>query len=903
MELEVTLQSLGEGLARICAECWDVERINGDLNAARLLCGKLEREKVEAHHGFMQELTMLRHRIFAFERRGMVDVTCTDEDLIFYEPLLALDHEHKELVKEIIMYKVRQELARNAGGSDDTAKLMERLRSQEGEIKDLKEKLADAMYELEHMRKELDSEKKPRDKPPPRERPPPAEVPKAAPLGEPQPQTCQRCEARDRADAQAAAAAAAALAAQAAGDDAAAAAAAASAAAAAAAADALARAEAEGRRKALEAVEKYKKGQVLKAKLANAKADRAPTESLQKQIAELGCDNGIFFTTLGIVTDPLPNTPAPKAEPTPKKVEKAAAEEPPKPPPAPKATSTPHLGRPRRPRGELPPNDALGDMEKLLKEITNHMTRVREADGTMDMADVEDVEDIVAVLMGRLLDFRKFTSKALSNERLIDALKEEIADLKKKLAQAEVAIQELQQKLEDMKQQLQDAGLGDLADKIFEATGLAGVLKGKAKGLRVFDRLYVDAMERAKGGINGPSPELLRIIEANKDDPELVESLTSIHVHRLRWQQQAASAHGRSSLPGDISEHLASMKEVERPEPKTRWRSLVNTITDARREELASKEFPLPAFYDGTSSRPVTSPHGQGNRFRSVVMQAREQLLCIAPGVNITTFGHVGSEEEPEPHHHLATPAISPKHTTFTPRRQSVTLLHPEVSLSQVHTPAEQVQAAASPQGTLLPHSSPAPRPGTSAGHGVPEGRPMSPIAPDPKPVLVSREGTVSEKVELGSNAGRVKLGTVLFGAFPTDSSGWSTELPMRAVPVLANNIKMAPSLSFRPSTSAGAIHNELPRLQHKGQGLLQHGLIVAPTFSAKTASSLQHPGSNAQRPKGGGKASARALDMSASAPALIGLGADLPSLEKSRRGEVLVPGTASGRRPLRIGF
>eukprot|EP00747_Dinoflagellata_sp_TGD_P039130 gnl/TRDRNA2_/TRDRNA2_140078_c2_seq1.p1 gnl/TRDRNA2_/TRDRNA2_140078_c2~~gnl/TRDRNA2_/TRDRNA2_140078_c2_seq1.p1 ORF type:complete len:897 (+),score=188.80 gnl/TRDRNA2_/TRDRNA2_140078_c2_seq1:385-2691(+) len=59
----------------------------------------------------------------------------------------------------------------------------------------------------------------------------------------------------------------------------------------------------------------------------------------------------------------------------------------------------------------------------------------------------------------------------------------------------EIAMEEMQDKIEDMKQELVDAGFGNLAERIWEKTGL-DKFERKKGAVSVFDRLYKDAVKR-----------------------------------------------------------------------------------------------------------------------------------------------------------------------------------------------------------------------------------------------------------------------------------------------------------------------------------------------------------------------------------------------------------------------
>merc|ERR1719183_2069894 len=67
----------------------------------------------------------------------------------------------------------------------------------------------------------------------------------------------------------------------------------------------------------------------------------------------------------------------------------------------------------------------------------------------------------------------------------------------------EIAINELREKMKALGEQLRSAGMGHIADRMFDSSGLAEILSNKP--LSVFDRLYNDALKRTRrtGGVKG----------------------------------------------------------------------------------------------------------------------------------------------------------------------------------------------------------------------------------------------------------------------------------------------------------------------------------------------------------------------------------------------------------------
>merc|ERR1712048_1012152 len=114
---------MGE-VVRMCLEDWELEQSIIKLNTARTTVARLDKEKRDAHSAYMTELQSLRDRMMKLERKTPIEFVIPVGDLVFYDPTSDLETELQKLVKEIVEYKVRQEL--------------------EDQVKDLEEQLKEA---------------------------------------------------------------------------------------------------------------------------------------------------------------------------------------------------------------------------------------------------------------------------------------------------------------------------------------------------------------------------------------------------------------------------------------------------------------------------------------------------------------------------------------------------------------------------------------------------------------------------------------------------------------------------------------------------------------------------------------------------------------------------------------
>merc|ERR1712048_1513105 len=139
---------MGE-VVRMCLEDWELEQSIIKLNTARTTVARLDKEKRDAHSAHMTELQSLRDRMMKLERKTPIEFVIPAGDLIFYDPTSYLEPDIQAHVKEIVEYKVRQELSNVDGLTDDTPALKERIKELEAQVKELEERLKETTEELE----------------------------------------------------------------------------------------------------------------------------------------------------------------------------------------------------------------------------------------------------------------------------------------------------------------------------------------------------------------------------------------------------------------------------------------------------------------------------------------------------------------------------------------------------------------------------------------------------------------------------------------------------------------------------------------------------------------------------------------------------------------------------------
>jgi hypothetical protein len=152
-DAEKLLSNWSHTLVEFCVEDWDLQKNIVKMEVAAQHIEKINTERIEAHRAYMQELQSLRDRLVKLERGTPIEFVIPAGDVTFYEPTKALDEELKTLVKEIVEYLVRKELAANKGMMDKTEELMGTIKEKDDEIEELQTRLSELQAELDGERR------------------------------------------------------------------------------------------------------------------------------------------------------------------------------------------------------------------------------------------------------------------------------------------------------------------------------------------------------------------------------------------------------------------------------------------------------------------------------------------------------------------------------------------------------------------------------------------------------------------------------------------------------------------------------------------------------------------------------------------------------------------------------
>jgi len=155
--VEKVITNWSTSCVQICMDDWECEHSLHKLQQSRKLVEKLDWEKADAHRCYMQELSSLRERIARLEKKTPIDWSLDIGDLIFYEPTRYLTDELREMVRDIVTYKVKSELL-SVGGSSG-AQLQDKseakdykqecmARAREKEVKEMKKRIAELEAQL-----------------------------------------------------------------------------------------------------------------------------------------------------------------------------------------------------------------------------------------------------------------------------------------------------------------------------------------------------------------------------------------------------------------------------------------------------------------------------------------------------------------------------------------------------------------------------------------------------------------------------------------------------------------------------------------------------------------------------------------------------------------------------------
>eukprot|EP00929_Paragymnodinium_shiwhaense_P009983 TRINITY_DN11444_c0_g1_i1.p1 TRINITY_DN11444_c0_g1~~TRINITY_DN11444_c0_g1_i1.p1 ORF type:complete len:1310 (-),score=407.96 TRINITY_DN11444_c0_g1_i1:474-4403(-) len=609
-EQMVTLWS--RELIRICLEDWDLEDYAYRLQQAHAQIDKLEKEKMHAHHTYLTELQSIRDRMTLLERGTPVEFVIPVGDLIFYEPTAYLETELRDLVKEIVEYKVRQELAASQGYEDKTPELQKTIREQAATIKELKERIKELEEEIEKDRSKDKRQERPRrdskkpDIPQPRvvqEVKTEVRVQEQKPFEIPPDHLCWKCGgplhpppetkvetkavkqeakkeivkeekvvekvvageipdwAKDGPEARAKRKELRRLRAEMAetlGDI--------------RWADVMTEALGGGPGRAAVAynlvkgipAEKENKpdnNQLKEAKAAMRKSQKdaaVKQKQLEKKIEELanydrflveytdGCCQTDYVApppvqvkevivkekepVVQVVKEKVLETLARTHDEEEKKVVERVVERPRTPPPPPEPEpeqQPPPVEKPKpkpKPKEKKPleqavekviereakgneppiakpsgdnPDDFMSRVLEYLERLKGKHSEARQL--KLDKSLCNEMDELMKQLEAALRDLQQaFKTRLAAAEAERDKLKDENEKLREKNMQLELALNELGEKLREAQQALRDAGLGDIADKIFADVGLGEILGFVGKAICVFDRLYQDALRRLR---------------------------------------------------------------------------------------------------------------------------------------------------------------------------------------------------------------------------------------------------------------------------------------------------------------------------------------------------------------------------------------------------------------------
>lgn len=146
--IQNALKSFNDDAINACIDAWEVEKQTKRLQTVQDHLEKKEKDNRKAHHEFMMELSGLKTQLYAAQaaaqdRAAGKEVKITSSDIVFYEATEYLEEDQRQLVKEIVEYKIREELARGT----DADKLGDSLSA-------LKKKLKDSQEQLEVMKQQ-----------------------------------------------------------------------------------------------------------------------------------------------------------------------------------------------------------------------------------------------------------------------------------------------------------------------------------------------------------------------------------------------------------------------------------------------------------------------------------------------------------------------------------------------------------------------------------------------------------------------------------------------------------------------------------------------------------------------------------------------------------------------------
>jgi len=138
---------------RLCTEAWDMDKLLQERDRLAKQVQRFQEDKIDAQKGYMQELQVLKNQVLQLEKKTPnLEVEVTNDDLCFYEPLRYLPDNVREYVRDVICYKVKQEMDRGAdlGAPQREKILMEKISTLEAEKIKLQSRLEDLKLEMEN---------------------------------------------------------------------------------------------------------------------------------------------------------------------------------------------------------------------------------------------------------------------------------------------------------------------------------------------------------------------------------------------------------------------------------------------------------------------------------------------------------------------------------------------------------------------------------------------------------------------------------------------------------------------------------------------------------------------------------------------------------------------------------
>jgi len=158
-EMKDILNAFNEESVQIACDTWEVDSHAKKLKTATDHLATAEKVNRDAHQGFMKELLSSKNQIAQLQNKPILDIKINSNDIVFYEVTEYLSEEQRQLVKDMVEYKVRAELTRGTALedlADGNAALKKQLEEQEAKLKELEMALGDSQSMVKNMRLEQD---------------------------------------------------------------------------------------------------------------------------------------------------------------------------------------------------------------------------------------------------------------------------------------------------------------------------------------------------------------------------------------------------------------------------------------------------------------------------------------------------------------------------------------------------------------------------------------------------------------------------------------------------------------------------------------------------------------------------------------------------------------------------